>query len=52
MKEHQALNPFKGSLVYDSDNGAFLLHSLPRFSTRDENKNILTELSSNGDMYG
>ena len=42
----------KGSLVYDSDNGAFLLHSLPRFPTRDENNNILTELPSNGGMYG
>ena len=42
----------KGSLVYDSDNGAFLLHSLPRFPTIDQNNNILTELPSNGGNYG
>ena len=42
----------KGSLVYDSDNGAFLLHSLPRFPTRDSNNEIFTELPSNGGSYG
>lgn len=42
----------KGSLVYDSDNGAFLLHSLPRFPTRDSNNELLTELPSNGGSYG
>ena len=42
----------KGSLVYDEDNGAFLLHSLPRFPTRDLNNEILTELPSNGGSYG
>ena len=42
----------KGSLVYDEDNGAFLLHSLPRFPTRDLDNEILTELPSNGGSYG
>jgi len=42
----------KGSLVYDNDNGAFLLHSLPRFPTRNVNNDILTELPSNGGSYG
>ncbi len=42
----------KGSLVYDSDYGAFLLHSLPRFPTRDSNNELLTELPSNGGSYG
>ncbi len=42
----------KGSLVYDKDNGAFLLHSLPRFPTRTEDNEILTELPSNSGVYG
>jgi deoxyribonuclease-2 len=42
----------KGSLVYDSHSGAFLLHSLPRFPTRSKNNDILTELPSNGGSYG
>ena len=42
----------KGSLVYDSKNGVFLLHSLPRFPTRTSNSEILTELPSNGGSYG
>jgi len=42
----------KGSLVYDKDNGAFLLHSLPRFPTRTEANEILTELPSNAGYYG
>ena len=42
----------KGSLVYDKDNGAFLLHSLPRFPTRTEANEILTELPSNAGVYG
>ena len=41
----------KGSLVYDKDNGAFLLHSLPRFPTRTEANQILTELPSNAGYY-
>ena len=41
----------KGSLVYDKDNGAFLLHSLPRFPTRTEANEILTELPSNAGSY-
>ena len=41
----------KGSLVYDKDNGAFLLHSLPRFPTRTEANEILTELPSNAGYY-
>ena len=42
----------KGSLIYDKDNGVFLLHSLPRFPTRNANNEILTELPSNGGSYG
>ena len=42
----------KGSLVYDIDNGAFLLHSLPRYPTRTKDNVILTELPSNAGYYG
>jgi len=42
----------KGSLVYDSTLGAFLLHSLPRFPTRTSTNEILEELPSNGGSYG
>ena len=42
----------KGSLVYDINNGAFLLHSLPRFPTRTNISEILTELPSNAGNYG
>ena len=42
----------KGSLVYDKSNGAFLLHSLPRFPTRTSTNQILTELPSNAGVYG
>ena len=42
----------KGSLVYDKNNGAFLLHSLPRFPTRTSTNQILTELPSNAGVYG
>ena len=42
----------KGSLVYDSISGAFLLHSLPRFPTRTVDNVILEELPSNGGSYG
>ena len=42
----------KGSLVYDKNNGAFLLHSLPRFPTRTSSNELLTELPSNAGYYG
>ena len=42
----------KGSLVYDSNFGAFLLHSLPRFPTRTSANEVLNELPSNGGSYG
>ena len=42
----------KGSLVYDSTSGAFLLHSLPRFPTRTSENVILEELPSNAGSYG
>ena len=42
----------KGSLVYDSKFGAFLLHSLPRFPTRTSSNQVLNELPSNGGSYG
>ena len=42
----------KGSLVYDANNGAFLLHSLPRFPTRTDANELLTELPSNAGYYG
>ena len=42
----------KGSLVYDKNNGVFLLHSLPRFPTRTNDNEILTELPSNAGVYG
>jgi deoxyribonuclease-2 len=42
----------KGSLVYDMNNGAFLLHSLPRFPTRNARNDLLTELPSNGGLNG
>jgi hypothetical protein len=42
----------KGSLVYDQNDGAFLLHSLPRFPTRTSSNELLTELPSNAGYYG
>ena len=42
----------KGSLVYDSISGAFLLHSLPRFPTRTADNVVLEELPSNGGSFG
>ena len=42
----------KGSLVYDSSSGAFLLHSLPRFPTRTSENVVLEELPSNAGTYG
>ena len=42
----------KGSLVYDINSGAFLLHSLPRFPTRTDANELLTELPSNAGYYG
>ena len=42
----------KGSLVYDENKGAFLLHSLPRFPTRTKDGEVLTELPSNSGLYG
>lgn len=42
----------KGSLVYDKNKGAFLLHSLPRFPTRTDKNDLLTELPSNAGYYG
>lgn len=42
----------KGSLVYNREGGAFLLHSLPRFPTRTIENEILTELPSNAGSYG
>ena len=42
----------KGSLVYDKNDGVFLLHSLPRFPTRTSTNEILTELPSNAGSYG
>ena len=42
----------KGSLVYNSVSGAFLLHSLPRFPTRTTENIVLEELPSNAGLYG
>lgn len=42
----------KGSLIYDSNSGVFLLHSLPRFPTRTSENIILEELPSNAGSYG
>ena len=42
----------KGSLVYNSISGAFLLHSLPRFPTRTSENIVLEELPSNAGLYG
>lgn len=43
----------KGALVYDQYDGAFLLHSLPRFPTRTYIGNeVLTELPSNAGVNG
>ena len=42
----------KGTLIYDSNSGSFLLHSLPRFPTRTSENQILTELPSNAGSYG
>ena len=41
----------KGSLVYDSIKGAFLLHSLPRYPTRTSENEVLNELPSNAGSY-
>ena len=41
----------KGSLVYDKSNGAFIIHSLPRFPTRTSDNKILIELPSNAGSY-
>ena len=42
----------KGSLVYNEDSGAFLQHSLPRFPTRTNENEMLTELPGNSGLYG
>ena len=42
----------KGTLIYDTNLGSFLLHSLPRFPTRTSDNQILTELPSNAGKYG
>ena len=42
----------KGILIYDANLGSFLLHSLPRFPTRNSENEILTELPSNAGKYG
>ena len=42
----------KGTLVYNSISGAFLLHSLPRFPTRTSENIVLEELPSNAGSYG
>ena len=42
----------KGSLVYDKYSGAFLLHSLPRFPTRDKENNLLLEMPNNSGING
>ena len=41
----------KGSLVYDENNGAFIIHSLPRYPTRTKTNKILIELPSNAGYY-
>ena len=42
----------KGSLVYNSISGSFLLHSLPRFPTRTSENIVLEELPDNTGLYG
>ena len=42
----------KGTLVYNSISGAFLLHSLPRFPTRTSENIVLEELPNNTGLYG
>ena len=41
----------KGSLVYDSAKGAFLLHSLPQYPTRTKENEVLNELPKNAGSY-
>ena len=41
----------KGSLVYDSQYGAFILHSLPRYPQRTRSNDILTKLPDNSGVY-
>ena len=50
---YQSLNAHaKGSLIYDQYKGSFLLHSLPRFPTRERTQNkILSELPGNAGKY-
>ena len=50
---YQSLNAHaKGSLIYDQNKGSFLLHSLPRFPTRERTQNkILSELPGNAGKY-
>ena len=42
----------KGSLIYDSNTGVFLLDSLPRFPTRTSENIVLEELPDNAGSYG
>lgn len=42
----------KGSLIMDSQNSVFLLHSLPRFPTRMLSGDVLREMPSNAGSYG
>ena len=41
----------KGTLIYDTNLGSFLLHSLPIFPTRTSDNQVLTELPSNAGSY-
>ena len=42
----------KGILIYDSDSGVFLSHSIPKYPVRNINNNVLKILPDNSDKYG
>ncbi len=42
----------KGTLIYDENEGSFLLHSLPRFPSRYINGTIIIDLPSNSGLNG
>jgi len=41
----------KGGIVYDNETGAILIHSLPRYPTRDTENNLYIEMPNNTGVY-
>ena len=41
----------KGGLIYNSKNGRYIMHSLPRFPRRTDNNKIVSDLPENAGIY-